>query len=120
DHKQRHEGAASQPLHVHHQAVRDLGQALHGLIDFTGAHPHARPVDGGIGTAVDDAAAVGCDLDPVAVAPYAWVGGEIAVAVALAVGVVPEKQGHGRHGPGHHQFAHLVNDGPPRFVVGFH
>src|SRR5690606_40086128 len=59
------------------------------------------------------------DAHPI-LAPDARVRGEVALEVAPAVRVIPEKERHGRHGPCEDQFAHLVNDGPAMLVVRLH
>src|SRR4029079_67651 len=56
-------------------------------------------------------AAVG-DLDPVTVSPDPWVRLEVARAVALAVGVVPERDRHRGHRLGDHELAALPDHRP--------
>ena len=94
-------------------------------------------VDGGVAAAIDDAAPLGGDLDPVAVAPHraraggciaargvaAQAGGvvlKVAAQIAVVVGVAPKKRRHGRHRLGDHQFTDLVDHRLSVFVPGLH
>ena len=97
---------------VDHQAVGDLRQPLDHPVELAGAHPDAAAVQGRVGPAVNDAAAVGHDHDPVAVPPDARIVGEIASPVPLAAGVIPESDRHRRHRLGQHELADLADDGP--------
>ena len=95
--EERHPVAAVGLFEADDQGFADLGEAFDGLVDVGGAHPYALAVEGGVGAAVDDDGAVVGEGDPVAVAPDAGVHLEVAVAVAAAVGVVPEVDRHGGH-----------------------
>ena len=66
--------------------------------------------------AVDDRRPAVGDLDPVAVAPDAGVHVEVGLAVALAVGVVPEVERHRRHRLGDHELADLADQRPALLV----
>ena len=81
----------------------------HGAVDLGRAHADAAAVDRRVRAAVDDRGAALGDLDPVAVAPDAGVHVEVALAVALAVGVVPEADRHRRHRLGDHELADLAD-----------
>ena len=105
---------------VHHQAVGDLGEGFHHAVELAGAHAHAAPVQGGVGTAVDDAGAVGQDLDPVAVPPAAGEVGVVALPVARPVRVVPEADRHRRHRLADDQLADLADHRLPSRIQCFH
>ena len=72
-------------------------------------------VDGRVRAAVDHRAAALGDLDPVAVPPDAGIGVEVALAVALAVRVVPEVDRHRGHRLRDHELADLAHE---RAAVG--
>ena len=108
--EERHPVAAVGLLDADDERFPDLGKALDGLVDVGRAHADALPVEGGVGAAVDDDRAAVGEGDPVAVAPDAGVHVEVAVVVAAAVGVVPEADGHRRHGLGDDEFADLVDE----------
>ena len=68
-HEQRHVAFAAEVFEVDDQAVEHLGQRLDRAVQLARAHAQAVPVDGRVAAAVDDAAAVRRDLEPVAVPP---------------------------------------------------
>ena len=105
---------------VHHQAVGDLGKALDHAVELAGAHPDPAAVEGGVGAAVDDAAPVGQQLDPVAVPPDPGIGVEVAFPVPGATRIVPEADRHRRHRLGDDQLADLPDDRLAVVVVGLH
>ena len=106
---------------VHDQAVDHLGSRPSiAAVELAGAHPDAAAVDGRVRAAVDHRRAGRRDLDPVAVAPDAREHVEVALAVALAVGVVPEEQRHRRHRLGDHELADLVDQRPPVLAPRLH
>ena len=93
-------------------------------------------VDGGVAAAIDGAAALRADLQPVAVAPHRahlrravaaprlaavarGVHVEVARQVAAAVRVAPQVQRHGWNRLRAHQLAHGVVHGAALFVPGF-
>ena len=73
-------------------------------------------VDGGITAAIDDAAAVVVDLEPVAVTPGCGLAVpgrvhiKVARQIALVAVVTPEVQRHARYWSGAHQFAPRSDD----------
>src|SRR5690554_5689293 len=70
--KERHIRSPVQSFQIDDQAVLDFGDGLDDLVNLARAHAHAAAVDGGVGAAVNDAAAPGRgDLYPVPVAPRA-------------------------------------------------
>ena len=103
--------AASSP-DVDDERVDDLVERQHGAVDLARAHADAAAVDRRVPAAGDDRRAALGDLDPVAVAPDAGVHLEVGLAVALAVGVVPEVQRHRRHRLGDHELADLADQRP--------
>ena len=114
----RHIAFAPQKLKIDHQTVEHFGQRLDHAVDVARAHAHAVAVDGGVAAAVDDCAAARCDAKPVAMPPDAGVHVEITVQIAPVAGVVPEVEGHGRHGRGADQLTHLVHDRLALLVEG--
>src|ERR1700737_3294237 len=85
---------------VDDEAVGDLVEGLDDPVEVGCAHPYPTAVEGGVGAAVDDAAPVGQDLDPVTVPPDSGEHVEVGVAVTLTHWVVPEEDRHGWHGLG--------------------
>ena len=80
--EQRHVALAAEVLEVDDEAIEHLGHRLDGAVQLGRAHADAVPVDRRVAAAVDDRAAARRDADPVAVAPDARVGVEVALAVA--------------------------------------
>ncbi len=117
-HEQGHPRAAFAVGHVDHQCVDDLLHREHGAVDLARSHPHPAAVDGRIRAPVDDRRAARGDLDPVAVAPHAREGVEVALAQAPALGIVPQVQRHGGHGLGDDQLADLVDHAVALLVPG--
>jgi predicted nucleic acid-binding protein len=117
DHEQRHPVASVRLLRADDQGFGDLGEALDDVVDVGAAEAYAVAIEGGVGAAVHDHRAVGGEGDPVAVPPHTGISGEVRLAVAGTVGVVPEGQRHGRHGAGDDQFADLVDDRMALLVV---
>ena len=102
----------AEPAGVDDQAVGDLLEGLHDPVEVARAHADAAPVEGGVGAAVDDAAAVGEDLHPVAVAPHAGEVLEVRGAVPRAVRVAAETDRHRRHRLGDDELALLADQLP--------
>src|SRR5207248_2111472 len=73
-------------------------------------HPHAAAVDRRVGAPSDDRRPAVGDLDPVAVAPDAREGGEVALAIARPVLIAPEIERHRRHRLGEHELPDLVDE----------
>src|SRR5690606_4935203 len=105
-------------LAANHEAVFDLADGFHLAVDFGGADSYAAGVEGGVGAAVDDGAAVFGELDEVAVGPDPGEGVEVGVLVALAVRVIPETHRHGGHRLATDQFAAAVADRLAVVAVG--
>ncbi len=93
------------PVLADGQGLKHLGDALDLGIDFSGADAHAAGIERGIGTAMNDEAAMGGDLGEIAVAPDIVKAGEIGVVIFLAIGIIPEHDGHGGKRLGANQFA---------------
>ncbi len=108
--EQRHPVAAVVLLHADHEAVLDLGKRFDRVVNLRAAHPHAHPVQCRVRTAMHHNRIPIGDGDPVAVTPYAWILVEVGLAVAAAVGVVPEEHRHRRHRLGEHQLTGLADD----------
>src|SRR5205807_10480745 len=119
-HEQDQPALGAEPARIHHQAVADFFDGLDHAVQLAGAHAHAAAVERGVRAAVDDEAAVGQHLDPVAVPPDPGVHLEIALPVPDAVGIVPEPDGHRRHRLGDHQLADLADDWLAPVVIGLH
>ena len=94
-------------------------------------------VDGGVAAAINDGAALGRDLEPVAMPPHrtrfsrqvaacrvttqAWrIGIKVTAQITLVLGIAPKEGWHTRQGLGHDQLAHLVDDRLALFVEGMH
>ena len=103
--------------HVDHQRVDDLGERQHRPVDLAGAHADAAAVDRRVRAPVDDA----LPRSVISIqSPWRQTPGymEVALAVALAVGVVPEVQRHRRHRLGDDQLADLADQRLPVLVEG--
>ena len=77
-------------------------------------------VDRGVTSAVDDAAAVRTDLEPVAMAPDVGVGVKVARQIALIARVAPKVERHAGNRLAAHQLTHLVYHRLPLFVPRLH
>src|SRR5882672_3243557 len=123
--------ALAQLHEQHHAHVADLpgrpglpdDERLHNLVelldlavDLGGPDAHAARVEHGIGAAVDDHPAVGCDLAPVAVRPYARKPLEVGGAVFLPAGVAKEPDGQRGKRPSADELALLAFDRTPALV----
>src|SRR6266852_6025003 len=71
--------------------------------------PHTVAIQGCVGAPQHEAAAAGVDFEEVAVPPNPGVLVEIRFAIAGAVRVVPEADGHGRQRPRDHQLTDLID-----------
>src|SRR6185312_16428677 len=85
-------------------------------------------IDGGVAAAVDHAASVRIDFEPVAMAPHRAAAAavvvigidiEIAGAIALLAGIVPEAERHRGHRLGADQLADFVAHRMPGCIEGF-
>ena len=108
DDEQRQPVAAVAELGPDHQRLGQLRELVDHGVDVGAAEPDAVAVEGGVRPAGHDHAAALGHLHPVAVPPDAGEGGEVGVAVARAVGVVPEAQRHRRHRLGDDELADLA------------
>ena len=97
DDEQLHPAVGPVSGQVDDERVGHLVERQHRAVDLARPHPDAAAVDRRIRAPVDDRAAPGGDLDPVAVAPDARVHREVRVAVALAILVPPQADRHRRH-----------------------
>ena len=107
-------------LEVHHQAVGHALDRLDDAVDLGGAHPHASPVERGVGAARDHTAPALGDGDPVAVTPHAREVLEVRGRVARTVRVVPEPHGHRRHRLRHDELAGAADHRTAALVEGTH
>src|SRR5450759_4827046 len=89
-HKQRHVALAPQVFEINHHRVQNFGQGFYRAVELAGAHAQAVAVDGGITAAINNAAAVAPNLEPVTVAPDAWINVEVTGQVALLVHIAPQ------------------------------
>src|SRR5205807_8928311 len=87
-------------------------------VEFAGADAHAPAVQRRVRPAVDHAAAPGRDLDPIAVAPHAGVGLEVAGAVPTHLGIVPEAHRHRWERLGDDELPDLPEHRTPLLVEG--
>src|SRR5436190_19631327 len=88
---------------MHDEAVDDLVEGLDDRVEVAGPQPDATAVEGGVGATGDRARAVVGERDPVAMPPDPGEVLEVGGAVAAAIGVVPEADGHRRHRRGEHE-----------------
>ena len=109
--EQRHEELPARQVEIHDQRVLDLGHAQQRAIDLGGADAHAMAVQRGVRAAQHEAAAARIHAEEIAVPPHAGPLVEVRLAVAAAVLVAPEADGHRRQRFGEHQFADLVDHG---------
>src|SRR5690606_33872964 len=100
------------------EAIFDLGDGFDLSVDFGGADSDAARVEGGVGTAVDDGAAVFGEFDEITVGPNAGEAVEVGVLVARVVRVLPEADRHGRQRLAADQFAPAVADRLTVIAVG--
>ena len=82
-----------------------LGQFFHLPIDLGRADPNAARVQRGIGTAMDDHAAMQSDLAVVALTPDIRETPEVGGLITSVIRVIPEAERHAGKGPGADQFA---------------
>ena len=98
-------------LEVDDEAVEHLVELLDDRVDLARPEPDAAAVERRVRAAGDHRAPALGEQDPVAEAPDARVVVEVRLAVARAVGVVPEGDGHRRHRLLDHELAELADDG---------
>src|SRR3990172_1830397 len=101
------------PLEVDDEAVEHLVELLDDRVELARAEPDAAAVERRVRAAGDDGAAVLREPDPVAEAPDPREVLEVRLAVAGAVGVVPEGDRHRRHRLLEDELAELADDGLP-------
>src|SRR5579884_3568027 len=108
-HKKRHIVTTTWALHPDNQTVKHLRYVLHHAIDLAAAHTNALAVDCRVRAAINHSAASGCNLYPVAMPPDSGEHLKVALAIAFALGIVPEVERHRRHRLGDDQFPHLID-----------
>ena len=105
-------------LEVHDEAVVDLAELLDDAVEVGRADAHAAAVERGVGAAGDHEAAALGEAHPVTHPPDAGVHVEVGGAVAAAVGVAPEADGHRGHRLADDELAELADDLVAERVVG--
>ncbi len=107
-HKQNHPLIAL-PALPDHQPLDHLVELLHLTIDLGGTDPHPTGVEGGIGTPIEDHAAMLGEHDVVPMAPDMGKAREIGLVVFPPSRIVPETDRHGGEGSGADQLPLLAH-----------
>src|SRR6266516_1956937 len=107
-------------LYTYNQAIENLWNIFHDTIDFATAHANTLAVNRRVGSAINDGAALGSDLHPIAMPPHTGIHFKVALAITFVLWIVPEEQGHRRHRLRDYQFAHFINKRLAIIVERFH
>eukprot|EP01136_Pigoraptor_vietnamica_P039846 Opistho-1_new@856 len=120
-HEEQNHALVGAHLLCHAQAVGDLGEGLHDVVNLGAAKADASGVQRAVAAPKHpDAASRRCNLHKVAVRPHSVVLAEVRAAVLGAVGVVPERDGHRGEGHRAHKLTALVKHGVAAFVPALH